>query len=249
MGKIDSSMGFSVNEDGSITRIDCSRYSSQSPDFIPVSLSKFKGGFWKKIVFVLLFILILGVHGAMIGFGITSIIYNNEANYSFNQYQVRSIAFQDKDLTNEDYKYYIDYGYEWYTPESALHDYNWAKEMRTNFLISFIIALCIGIYLDWKIVPKLIRNYPNKRHILKGVEYVQENLNFNYGFPYIMYDNHIGVLNTHKKKIAIPPKYDMVYWIIPKNVLCGVIDDKKIFYDVNGNVLTNVPSSYYSITD
>lgn len=42
MGKIDSSMSFYVNEDGSITRTHNSLHNNQTPDFIPVSLSKFK---------------------------------------------------------------------------------------------------------------------------------------------------------------------------------------------------------------
>lgn len=244
MGKLDSSMGFSVNEDGSITRTNCSLHNSQTPDFIPVSLSKFKGGFWKKVLYFLYFLLILGVHGAIVGFGIVTISYNNRANYYYNQYQERSIAFQNKDLSNEDYKNFCENGYDWYTPEDSLNDYNWAKRERFTYFIPFIIALCLGIFIDWKIVPKVIRNYPNKKRILKGADYIQANLSYNYGFPYIMTNNYIGVLNTHKKKIIISPDYDVIYWVIPQNVLCAVRNDKHTFYDVNGKILTNVPSSY-----
>lgn len=246
MGKIDSSMGFSVNEDGSITRTNHSLNNCQTPDFIPVSLSKFKGRFWKKCIFFLYYILILAVHGAIIGFAIATIDYNNSANYYYNQYQERKHAFQYKDLNNEDYRQYCDTESSSYTPEDSYDDYNWAKSRRTRWLISSIITLCIGIFLDWMVLPKVIRNYPNKKHILRCADYIQANLNFNYGFPYIMTNNHIGVLNSNKKKIIIPPDYDVIYWVVPQNVLCAVKDDKQIFYDINGKILKNVPSSYYT---
>lgn len=245
MGNLDSSMGFSVNDDGSITRTNRFSLNNQSPDFIPVSLSKFKGGFWKKLLFFLYFILILGVHGAIIGFGINTILFNNKADYYYNQYQERTFAFQNKDLTNEDYREYCE-GNEYCTPEYSYSNYYWAKKEKTTFFITFIIFLCIGICLDWKVVPYVIHNYPNKKRILKCADYVQANLNFNYGFPYIMTNNHIGTLNTKKKKVIIPPNYDVIYWVIPQNVLCAVKGDKQTFYDIHGKVLKNVPSSYYT---
>lgn len=247
MGKLDSSMGFSINEDGSITRIGCStRQLNTTPDFIPTSLSKLKGGFWKKVLYIIYFILTLGVHGAIVGFGCATINYHNTAEYYYREYEERTIAFRNKDLTNEDYRNYTDREYDWYTPESSYSYYERAKGRSQIYFISFIIAFVIGVVLDWKVVPRLIKNYPNKKHILKGADYVQANLGFNYGYPYIMTDNHIGVLNTHKKKVIVPPDYDYIYWIIPQNVLCAVIGDEKKFYDINGKILTNVPTSYYS---
>lgn len=247
MGKLDTSMGFSVNEDGSITRIGCAtRQLSTTPDFIPASLSKLKGGFWKKVLYILFFFFILGINGAMVGFGCATIVWYNNAQEYYSQYEERSRAFQSKDLTNEDYRNYSDGGYESYTPEYSYSDYNWAKKESEIYFILFIIAFIIGIILDWRIVTRLIRNYPNKKQILKGVDYVQADLGFNYGYPYIMTNNQIGVLNTHKKKVIVQPRYEHIYWIIPQNVLCAVVGDKKDFFDINGKALTNVPSSYYN---
>ena len=216
MGKIESSMGFSVNEDGSITRTNRSLNNCQTPDFIPVSLSKFKGGFWKELLFLLCYIPIFAVHCAIIGFAINTIEYNNESNYYYNQYQERKHAFQNKDLNNYDYRNYCDTESSYYTPEDSYHDYLWAKRRRTWWLILSIITLCIGIYLDWIVLPKVIRNYPNKKHILRCADYIQSNLSFNYGFPYIMTNNHIGVLNSNKKKVIIPLIMMLYIGLYPK---------------------------------
>lgn len=236
MGKIDASMGFSVNEDGSITRTNNSLHNNQTPDFIPVSLSKFKGAFWKKILFFLYFILILGVHGAVVGFCVGIVSYNNDMDYYYMKYEEK---------TRESYQNMENVPY-WDTPEYYYNDYKSAKTLR--FVMITLMSICfIGcIFVDWKILPRIKKNYPNKKHILKCVDFVQSNLKSNYGYPYIMTDNHIGVLNTHKKKVIVPPNYDCIYWVIPQNVLCAEVNDKIFFYDVNGKELTNVPTSYYS---
>ena len=229
-------MGFSVNEDGSITRTNSAIQNNQTPDFIPVSLSKFKGGFWKKCLFFLYFILILGVHGAVVGFCVGIVSYNSEMEYYYSQYEEKtSTSYQ----STENVSY-------WDTPEYYYNHYKSAKTIRLVMVILMSVSFVGCVYIDWKIVPYLKKNYSNKKHILKGVDYVQTNLGFNYGYPYIMTDNHIGVLNTHKKKVIVPPNYDYIYWIIPQNVLCAVIGDEKKFYDINGKILTNVPTSYYS---
>lgn len=248
MGKLDSSMGFSVNEDGSITRTNSSLHNNQTPDFIPVSLSKFKGGFWKKLLYLVYFILILGVHGVVIGFSVEVYYSNKDIEHYLNEYEERLIAFHNHDITNSDYKNYSDGNrYDsYYSPEYAYHVYEDEKSRRMGFVIALAVTIILALFLDIKIVPKLLRNYPNKKRILKCAKYVQTNLKFNYGFPYIMTNNYIGVLNTHKKKVIIPPDYDVIYWVIPQNVLCAVKNDKQTFYDVNGKILTNVPSSYYN---
>lgn len=251
MGKLDSSMGFFINEDGSITRTNRSSQNNHTPDFIPVSLSKFKGGFWKKVLFFLYFLLILGVHGVVVGFTFGIIYTNENIEYYYNQYEERSNAFQNNDLTNSDYSRYSDedsYSYQdhYYTPDYSYERYEGEKDERLGFVIAFLMTIVLALYLDIKLVPKLLKKYPNKKHILKCADFVQSNLNFNYGFPYIMTNNHIGVLNTHKRKVIIPPDYDVIYWVIPQNVLCAVKNDKQTFYEVNGKILINVPSSYYS---
>lgn len=134
----------------------------------------------------------------------------------------------------------------WDTPEYYYNHFKSAKTIRLVMVILMSVSFVGCVYIDWKIVPYIKKNYPNKRCILKSAEYVQANLTFNYGFPYIMSNNYIGVLNTHKKKVIIPPDYDVIYWVIPQNVLCAVKNDKQTFYDVNGKILTNVPSSYYA---
>ncbi len=240
MGNLDSSMGFSVNEDGSITRTDCSTgQQSRIPNFIPVSLLKFKGVFWKKFLFFLYFILILGAHGAIVGFCVGYVSFNNEMDYYYDQYLERSreSANSYQDSTNGDY---------WNTPECSYNHYNSAKTLKVVMIILLCVTTLACVFLDWKVVPRIIKNYPNKKHILKGADYVQANLGFNYGYPYIMTDNHIGVLNTHIKRVIILPEYDVIYWVIPQHVLCAVKNDKQTFYDVNGEILTNVPSSYYT---
>lgn len=236
MGKLDSSMGFSVNEDGSITRTHNSLHNNQTPDFIPVSLSKFKGGFWKKCLSILYCILILGAHGAVVGFCAGIVLFNSEMDYYYNQYEeVTKAPYQIiENVSNLDYG---NYKYE---------QYKSAKKTRLVMVILMSVSIVGCVYIDWKIVPHIKKNYPNKRCILKSAEYVQANHTFNYGFPYIMTNNHIGVLNIHKKKVIIPPDYDVIYWVIPQNVLCAVKNDKQTFYDVNGKILTNVPSSYYT---
>lgn len=239
-------MGFSVNEDGSITRTNRSLNNSQTPDFIPVSLSKFKGRFWKKLPFFICYISIFAVHCAIIGFAISTIIYNDSSNYHYTQYQKRQQAFQNKDINNYDYQRYCETGDSYYKPEESYHDYERDKRSRTRCLILSIITLCIGISLDWIVLPKVIRNHPNKKHILRCADYIQANLSFNYGFPYIMTNNHIGVLDSNKKKVIIPPNYDVIYWVVPQSVLCAVLDDKQTFYDINGKILKNVPPSYYT---
>lgn len=190
MGNFDSSMGFSVNEDGSITRTDIlDGQQVKSPVFIPTSVSKFKGGFGKKVVFNFIFLILLLVNAFTIGVLIDRWVCGGHI-------------------------------------------------VILPFLISMILTILLG--------RPLIKSYPCKRHILRCADYVQENLKFNYGFPYIMTNNHIGVLNTKKKKIIIPPDYDVIYWVVPRNVLCAVKDDEQTFYDTNGNILQNVPSSYYT---
>lgn len=251
MGKLDSSMGFSVNEDGSITRTNRSSQKNQTPDFIPVSLSKFKGGFWKKLLFILYFLLILCVHWAVVGFSFGIVYTNEEIEYYYNQYKERSNAFQSKDLTNYDYSSYSNedsYHYQdhYYTPDYSYERYEEEKGERLGFVIALFATIALALFLDIKVVPQLLKKYPNKKHILKCVDFVQSNLEFNYGFPYIMKNNHIGILNFNKKKIIITPEYDVIYWVIPQNVLCAVKDNKQTFYDVNGKVLSNVPSSYYT---
>lgn len=229
-------MGFSVNEDGSITQTHNSLHNNQTPDFIPVSLSKFKGGFWEKCLSVLYCILILGVHGAVVGFCAGIVSYNSEMEYYYRRYEEKtSTSYQ----STENVSY-------WDTPEYCYNKYKSAKTIRLVMGILMSVSFVGCVYIDWKIVPYIKKNYPNKRCILKSAEYVQANLTFNYGFPYIMTNNHIGVLNTHKKKVIIPPDYDVIYWVIPQNVLCAVKNDKQTFYDVNGKILTNVPSSYYA---
>lgn len=252
MGKLDTSMGFSVNEDGSITRIGCAtRQLSTTPDFIPASLSKLKGGFWKKVLYILYFILVLGVHGAIVGLSVGLVAYNGDIEHYYKQYEERRIAFQNKDLTNEDYRRYSNEDSSWYhdswlTPDESYERYESYKTQRLIIEISLVISVILAIYLDIVVISRLIKNYPNKKHILKGVDYVQADLGFNYGYPYIMTNNQIGVLNTHKKKVIVQPRYEHIYWIIPQNVLCAVVRDKKDFFDINGKALTNVPSSYYN---
>lgn len=252
MGNLDSSMGFSVNEDGSITRTNKMLHNNQSPDFIPISLSKFRGGILKKCLFLLYFLLILGVHGSVVGFSVGFVGYNEDVEYYYYEYEKRSIAFQNKDMTNSDYARYSNeddsyyYHDEYLTPEHSYNRYEGAKDERLGFIIAFSIAIVLAIFLDIKVVPKLLKKYPNKKHILKCADFIQSNLKFNYGFPYIMKQNLIGVLDSKKKKVIIPPDYDVIYWVIPQNVLCAVKDDKQFFYDINGKVLTNVPSSYYT---
>lgn len=192
MGNLDSSMGFSVNEDGSITRINCSLQNNQTPDFIPATISKFKGGFGKKVLYILCYLILLFANGMSIIGLVVRLVYESDP------------------------------------------------------LIIVTLPIVASLILDFFVGIPLIKSYPNKKHILKCAEYVQANLNFNYGYPYIMTHNHIGVLNTHIKKVIIPPEYDVIYWVIPQNVLCAVKDDKQIFYDVNGKILANVPDSYYT---
>lgn len=193
MGKIDSSMGFSINEDGSITRTEWSvGHQSKAPDFIPTSLSTFKGGFWKKILYIFCYLLLLFANGMSIAWLIVRLVYENDPLYI----------------------------------------------VISPFIVVLVLDLIVGI--------PLIKAYPCKKHTLKFADYVQSNLKSNYGYPYIMTDNHIGVLNTHTKKVIVPPNYDCICWVIPQNVLCAEVDDKKTFFDVKGKDLTNVPTSYYS---
>lgn len=202
MGKLDTSMGFAVNEDGSITRTNNTVHINQTPDFIPVSMSGFNGGV-NKIIYILCYIVIIVLHTAIIGYDC----------------------------------YYI--------VEHFVKGYRMSYDENFFFESSNVLAVII-LAFDCFLLPRVIRSYPSKNKILKCADYVQANLKFNYGYPYIMTNNHIGVLNAHKKKVIIPPDYDVIYWVIPQNVLCAVKNDKQTFYDVNGKILTNVPSSYYA---
>lgn len=247
MGNLSSTNNFVINEDGSITRAEgLVHQNNRTPDFIPVSLSKFKGGLGKKVGYWLLFFLIFAIHGCVVGFAISAFYWNSRADSEYNEYQETRTAFSNKDISNDDYNSYIQNGNKWYTPEYKYCYYQEDIEMRNIMITVFSIALVMWVLLDIFAVPRLRSRYPNKKRILKEADYVQANLQFNYGYPYIMTNNHIGVLNTHKKKVIIKPEYDYIYWVISQNVLCAVVNDKQTFYDINGKELTNVPSSYYT---
>lgn len=247
MGNLSSTNNFVINEDGSITRAEgLGHQNNRTPDFIPVSLSKFKGGFGKKVGYWLLFFLIFAIHGCVVGFAYSASEYDRWADDKYEEYQETKTAFDNKDMSNDNYASYCRNENYRHTPEIIYHYFQHYIEMRNIGITVSSIALVLAVLLDIFAVPRLSRRYPNKKRILKKVDYVQANLRFNYGYPYIMTNNHFGVLNTHKKKVIIKPEYDYIYWVISQNVLCAVVNDKQTFYDINGKELSNVPSSYYT---
>lgn len=233
MGNIENTNNFIINEDGSITRSESPGSKNKTPDFIPVSLSKFIGSNWKKLRCWLLFLLIFAIHCAAIGCGIYAYDRNESVSYYWLKYN------ESKLNQSEENSY-------WDSPQYYNNHYVSALEERNLMIALSSTALVLAIILDIFVVPRLRKNYPNKKTILKGVDYVQADLQFNYGYPYIMTENKIGVLNVHAKRVIIPPEYDRIYWVIRMNVLCAVVNDKPFFFDIKGNKLTNVPSSYYT---
>lgn len=199
MGNLNASIGYVVNEDGSITRTNRATSNfSHSPDFIPISMSKVHAPFWRRLVFLLGFFGIAFIHYSCIVWFILGI---KESGYS---------------------------------------------SLGEILLIASGGALLVCVCLDIFALPRLFKNFPRKKKYLKNVEYIQANLMVNNGFPYIMTANKIGVFNTHTAKIIIPTKYDDIRWVVAKHVLCAEENGKKTFYDSKGNVLQNVPQSYYS---
>lgn len=228
MGNIDTSMGYVVNDDGSITRINSTQHqSSRSPNFIPVTLSNY-GGSPKGALYLLAFFAIILLHMGIILFGIQASETNNWMNNNYRSYtSYRNENNHEK--ANEYFSYYEGY-----------------KEDR-NQMFGLVVLLAVGsIVADCWAVPRLLRTFPGKKNVLKGVEYIQSNLGSNHRYPYIMTNNLIGILSIRKGKIIIPPNYDDIRWVIPKKVFCAERQGKKMFYDINGDILNNVPQSYYN---
>ncbi len=121
------------------------------------------------------------------------------------------------------------------------------RETKLPYLVGGIALGCIVLLIGYLLGKYIYNNiiHFNKIKILRGVDFIQSNYKSS-DYLLIMTDNKIGIYAKQIKKVIVPPKYDAIRWVIPVNVISATLNDEEIFFDIYGNKLNNVPTSYYN---
>ncbi len=123
------------------------------------------------------------------------------------------------------------------------------SQYEENSLLHIVGGITLGCFVllfDYFLGKYVNHNIIHfKKKIFREVDFIQSNYKSN-DYPLIMTDNKIGIYAKKIKKVIVPPKYEAIQWVVPATVISATLNDEKIFFDIYGNILKNVPASYYN---